>query len=121
MPGTYANKLREFAASGVSTADKARAMRTGISFDGRQFVYRDFKYDQLSDAFSYAELDIRREDRDVLATTSADWLSRPIPNITDQALMQQFGITFEDWRYRFRDYRYDHLADALNYARSHQL
>lgn len=120
MLETNENSIPEFAASGVSKADQERAMRMGISFNGTQFVFRDFKYDRLSDAFSYAELDIQREGRQPVATSSANWLTRPTPNNTDRALMQQFGITFEDWRYKFRDYRYDRLADALNYARDHQ-
>jgi hypothetical protein len=117
MIETNKNNNSEFAASGISEADQDRAMRLGIAFNGTQFVYRDFKYDRLADAFSYAELDIQREGRQPVATTSADWLPRPIPNSVDQALMKQYGIIFEDWRYKFRGYRYDRLADAVNYAR----
>ncbi len=117
MLETNKHNIPEFAASVVSEADQDRAMRLGIAFNGTQFVYRDFKYDRLADAFSYAEFDIHREGRQPVATTSADWLPRPIPNSAEQALMKQYGITFEDWRYKFRDYRYDRLADAVNYAR----
>jgi hypothetical protein len=110
----------EFLASGVSEVDQGRSMRMGISFNGTQFVYCDFKYDRQSDACSYAELDIQREGRQPVATSPEDWLPRPVPNSGDRVLMQQFGVTFEDWRYKFRDYRYDRLSDALDYARSQQ-
>lgn len=120
MLETNEKSIPEFAASSVSEVDQELAMRMGISFNGTQFVYRDFKYDRLSDAVSYAELDILREGRQPIATSSADWLLRPVPKSTDRALMQQFGVSFEDWRYKFRDNHYDHLADALNYARPHQ-
>lgn len=120
MLETNENSIPEFTASGVSEADQKRAMRMGISFNGTQFVYGDFRYDRLSDAFSYAELEFRREGRQPVPTSSTDWLSRPSPNNADRALMQEFGVTFDDWRYKFRDYRYDRLADALNYARAHQ-
>ena len=114
------NSISEFAASDVSKADQDRGMRLGISFDGKQFVYRDFQYERLADAISYAELDIQREGKQAVAATAADWLLRPVPNSADQALMQQLGVTFNDWCYKFGDYRYDRLADALNYARGHQ-
>lgn len=39
---------------------------------------------------------------------------------TDLELMSQFGITFDGEHCRYRDYRYDKLADALNYARLQQ-
>jgi hypothetical protein len=119
MLETSGNNISEFVASGVSETDQNRAMRSGISFNGTQFVYRDFKYDRLTDAFSYADLDIRRAGIRPATTYSVDWLPRPIPNSADQALMQQLGVAFEDWRYRFQDYRHDRLADALNYARCH--
>lgn len=110
----------EFLASDVSEVDQERSMRMGISFNGTQFVYRDFKYDRQSDACSYAELDIQREGRQPGATSPEDWLPRPLPSSADRVLMQQFGVTFEDWRYKFCEYRYDRLSDALNYARGHQ-
>lgn len=120
MLETNENSIPEFSVSGVSEADLGRAMRLGISFNGTQFVYCDFKYDRLSDAIAYAELGVRPEGKLALATSAADWLPRPIPDSADQALMQQFAVSFEDWRYKFRDYRYDRLSDALNYARGHQ-
>jgi len=110
----------ELVAFGVSAADQDRAMRMGVSFNGIQFIYRNFKYDRLSDACSYAESDIGREGKLPAAAAFSDWLPRPTPSSSDQALMQQFGIAFEDLRYKFRDYRYDRLEDAVNYACTHQ-
>lgn len=95
-------------------------MRLGISFNGTRFVYRGFKYDRLSDAISYAELDVQRGGIQPVATPSAEWLPRTVPNSAEQALMKQFGITFEDRRYKFQNYHYDRLEDAVRYARSHQ-
>jgi len=120
MLETSENNSPKFSASGVSEVDQDRAMRLGISFNGIQFIYRNSKYDQLSDACSYAESDIGREGKLPVATTFADWSPRPTPSSSDQELMQQLGITFEDWRYKFGDYRYDRLEDAANYARTHQ-
>lgn len=100
-----------------SVAEKERAMQLGVSFNGVQFVFREFKYDKLADALAYAELDAARGDCAV-PSRPEEWLERPVPGQADQEIMAQFGIGFEGWRYRFGEYRYDRLADALNYARS---
>lgn len=103
----------------VSDSDRNHAMRLGISFNGKKFAYRDFRYDRLEDAVSYAELDAGREGGQP-AVTLANWLDRPIPNVADQAVMKLHGISFEDGRYRYLDYRYDRLADAANFAHSQE-
>lgn len=38
--------------------------------------------------------------------------------IADAALMQQYEITFDGTRYHFREFAYDKLKDAVNYAAS---
>lgn len=37
--------------------------------------------------------------------------------MNDEAAMALYGITFDGERYRFRDFRYDKLSDAINYAK----
>ena len=110
----------EFPIAGVSATDQTNAMRLGIAFNGTQFVYRDFKYDRLEDAVAYAELDIERSHPPPVPTAGGDWLARPVPGTADEALMKQLGIVLEGWRYKFQDYRYDRLVDAVNYAKSQQ-
>ena len=41
------------------------------------------------------------------------------PLFSDAELMDKFGITFDGERYQYGEYRYDKLADALNYAKHH--
>lgn len=36
--------------------------------------------------------------------------------LSDDELMRRLGISFDGERYHFREYRYDRLADAVNYA-----
>jgi len=93
-------------------------MQLGISFNGTQFVYRDFKYDKLTDAVAYAELDRSRTGAHLTASPPEAWLERPVPSASDDQLMKQYGISLDGGRYRYRDYRYDRLGDAMNYARS---
>mgnify|MGYP003595648695 CR=1 FL=1 len=101
----------------VSAAQQREAMQLGIAFNGFQFVYRDYKYDRLPDAVAYAKLEATRGEGQAAVTNPAAWLDRPVPSAADLEVMQRHGIRFENWRYRFQDYRYDRLADALNYAR----
>ncbi len=100
-------------------SDRDFAMQLGISFNGTQFVYRDFKYDKLTDAVAYAELDRSRTGAHLTASPPEAWLERPVPSASDDQLMKQYGISLDGGRYRYRDYRYDRLGDAMNYARSH--
>lgn len=97
-------------------ADRGRAMQLGISFNGAQFTFRDFKYDRLRDAMAYAELDSQRAGNLPAASLPEAWLGWPFPGVEDEALMKLHGIRLEGCRYRYRGYLYDRLADALSYA-----
>ena len=103
--------------SSVSEAQQAQAMHLGIAFDGHQLVYHDFKYDRLPDAVAYAELEVARGDGQAPVTNPEAWRDRPFPSAVDLAVMEPLGIRFEGWSYRYGDYRYERLADAVNCAR----
>ncbi len=106
--------------SEISADEKTHAMRLGIAFNGTQFIYLDFKYDRLRDAINYAEHESVRTLNPPVASTPHDWLERPVPSVADQVLMNENGIIFDGWRYIFKEYRYDRLADALNYSLQHR-
>lgn len=108
----------EFPVSVISEIEKDDAMHLGISFNGTQYLYREFKYDKLPDAVAYAAFDIAREGSKPVASSPVDWLERQIPDEGEQEMMQQYGISFEGWRYKYQDFRYDRLADAIKYAAS---
>ena len=42
---------------------------------------------------------------------------RPEPTKTAEELAQEFGITMEGSKYRYKDYFYDSLTDAVSYAK----
>ena len=100
----------------IPDSEKQHAQDLGISFNGTQFAYREFKYDKLPDAITYAELDAHRQGQQKDVSPTPEWLDQTAPSASDQELMRQYGITSEGWRYRYREYRYDRLADAINYA-----
>lgn len=118
MSNVTLKSVSELPASVVSQVEMNRAMSLGISFNGTQFVCQEFKYDKLADAIAYSELITARDGVQPSVSHAADWLERNVPNEDDQVLMAKYGISFEDWRYKYQDYRYDRLADAVNYASS---
>ena len=89
-----------------------------IAFDGRQYVYDRFRYDRLADAVNYARLQLSHPSSD---STEAPPLAirEPCETPTDsqRKLMSEFGITSEAGVYLLGEYRYDHLADAIEHAR----
>lgn len=46
--------------------------------------------------------------------------SRSLGEEDERRLARQLGVGFDGRHYRYRDYRYDRLADAINYARLEQ-
>jgi hypothetical protein len=89
----------------------------GIWFDGRAYHYQQYRYDRLQDAIAYA-----RSDR-----VSPDFHEEPLPlhweewqgpTGAEAVQMAPFGIVYERGSYCYGPFRYDLLADALNYAKS---
>ena len=89
-----------------------------IAFDGRQYVHKRFRYDRLADAVNYARLQLLHPSGDS-AEAPPLAIREPCQTPTDsqRKLMSEFGIRFEAGVYLLGEYRYDHLADAIEYAR----
>ena len=86
-----------------------------IRYDGRSYHYRGYRYDRFLDALSYARVDRERGSSEPLRDEAVlDQV--PLPTQADRALMQALAITFDEGVFRWRDYRYDRLADAVAYA-----
>lgn len=81
-----------------------------ISYNGRQYQYGMFRYDQLADAIAYA----RGHPADAGAEPAT---AIEIPDEIQRRLMSSLAITFRDGVYHLGAYRYDRLADAVAYAR----
>jgi hypothetical protein len=89
----------------------------GITYNGRYYEYRGYRYDSLVDAVNYAKL--RRADplRDHDVSGSPRLQQVESPNPQQRSLMAELNISFADGVYRLAEFRYDHLADAVAYAR----
>jgi hypothetical protein len=88
-----------------------------IRYNGRHYEYDVYRYDHLADAVNYATLDRSRARRDdeVRTTPSREYVEDP--DESQRALMATLAITFQDGTYRLGAFRYDRLADAVDYAR----
>jgi len=90
--------------------------RYSISYDGSRFIYNGYRYEQFADAVAYARL---MRDRPWQSNPRGPLMPREqveAPTDVERKLMASLGIRMEDGRYRFKNYRYDRLVDAANYA-----
>lgn len=101
--------------SHISTAPPLVEPELGIWFDGRDYHYQQYRYDRLQDAIAYAKLDRSRPEfhEEPLPRSWKEWHG---PTPEEAARMTSFGIVYEHGFYYYGAYRYDFLADAVNYA-----
>lgn len=88
----------------------------GIPFDGRAYHYRQYSYDHVEDALNYARAERARPDFDKIAPTVMHWRQVPAPTEQERAQMAAHDIVYQDGYFFYGPYRYEVLADALNYA-----
>ncbi|MCM5678246.1 hypothetical protein M8A51_01745 [Schlegelella sp. S2-27] len=91
-----------------------------IRYNGRHFCFQAYRYDHLEDALAYARLQRDRAlhglDEDV--TPEGATTGEPeFPATSDRPEMEALGVSYEAGRYVFQGFHYDHLRDALAYAR----
>ncbi|WP_256078439.1 hypothetical protein [Massilia sp. YIM B04103] len=101
----------------AGAADAALAARHEIGYDGRRYLYREYRYEHFADALSYARLDQARPGFQPDAAFVARWDAPWQPGPAQQEQMAHWGIGFAAGYYLLDGYRYEHLADALSYAR----
>lgn len=90
----------------------------GIPFDGRAYHYRQYSYDRVEDALNYARLERARPGLPIETTTPLRWRQFSAPTQREREQMAERGIVYQAGRFVYGPYRYDVLADALNYAAS---
>lgn len=99
-------------------SDRERKMtELGITYNGRYYEYKGYRYSSLADVVNYARL--RRADplgqQDVSGSSRLQRVEPPGPE--QKSLMAELNILFDDGVYRFEAFRYERLADAVAYAR----
>lgn len=91
-----------------------------ITFNGRKYGYRGYRYDRFADAARYARLDRSRAFADPGVADTAPLEPTPAPSADERELMRTFVISFADGVFHWREYRYERLDDAVAYARREQ-
>ena len=90
-----------------------------ITFNGRHYKFNGYRYDLLADAINYAVRDRSKHQHDERGVFKAAPDVVEIPSEAQQQLMVTLTITFDKGVYHLGVYRYDRLADAIDYARHH--
>ena len=87
-----------------------------IQFDGRNYHYRGYAYENFIDAYDYAQLMLLHPSSAPSPTDTA--LTKRVlpPSANDVRLMQRLGIVFVAGHYFYDTYRYDCLGDACAFA-----
>jgi hypothetical protein len=102
---------------GRQIEDGSRQMaELGVAFDGRYYRYKEYRYDILSDALNYAQLDRSRPTYRAEPYIQPPRVEPEQPTDEEQWLMVELAITFDGKCYCYGGYRYDHFVDAINYA-----
>jgi hypothetical protein len=73
-----------------------------------------YRYEQLMEALAYARITLSRP---VDATETRAHEQVAAPTGSERAVMSSLGIEFDGRAFRMAGYRYQRLADAVNYAR----
>ncbi len=104
----------------VSEEERHRLGGAGVGFDGRKYRYKSFSYDKSTDALNYSRLDRTRRGSESESKDPPEWVDAIVPTGAEWQQMEKLGITYDGKHYRYKKYRYDGVADAVNYARLDQ-
>ena len=106
-------------AESSADTDSACAARYEISFDGKRYSFREFRYDRFQDALRYATLEQAKVGFQRDEAFVPHWAPAYVPSGEEEQMMQLFGIDYVERSYLYGGYRYDALRDAIAYAQTH--
>lgn len=98
----------------MDTSETAAALE--VTYDGRHYHFRQYRYDRLEDALRYATA--QRDTPGFRADSAFQprWLPAWLPSEAERARMAELGIGFAGGRFSVGDYHYDKLDDAVAFA-----
>lgn len=100
----------------ILDSDEAIATQLEIAFDGIRYLYREFRYERLSDAVNYARICRAKPEFQPNDEFVPRWAPPYAPSTEDLQRMKPFGIQFSRGSFLYRQYRYENLETAINYA-----
>jgi len=102
----------------VANAEQQRlAADFAITFNGRHYVSDGYRYDALADAINYAVRDRSKHPGIEKRNSRSARELVENPDESQRCLMATLGITIDKGVYHLGAYRYDRLADAVDYSR----
>jgi len=116
-PAAATTPLDPSRASGASFERERQMVDFSIGYDGLHYGYNGYRYDRLADAVAYARLMRSRPMQEEAGGRFGALRAPAPPTDTQRSLMASLVIDFRDGAYRFREFRYDGLMDAVNYAK----
>lgn len=87
-----------------------------VHYDGCTYEYNGYRYDRLDDALAYARLMRSRPRQDDPRGPYRLRRDLGAESETNKQRMTALGIELKDGRFCYRGYRYDRLAEAVDYA-----
>jgi hypothetical protein len=102
-----------------SESDESLASRFEITFDGKRYAFRQYRYDQFRDALRYAMLEHTKDGFLRDEAFRPNWASAYRPSDREEGAMRRHCIVYVDGRYLYAGYCYSRLSDAIAYAEGH--
>lgn len=99
----------------MNPADTGAALE--VTFDGRHYHFRQYRYEHLDDALRYASAQLHAPGGRRDPAFQPQWLPEPVPDEAQQSLMRKLDIGFAAGRFSVGAYHYDKLDDAVAYVR----
>lgn len=100
-------------------SDESLAARFEVTFDGKRYAFRQYRYDRFHDALRYA---MGEHVKDGFVSDDAFcpiWKAAYCPSGDEEAAMQSHRISYVEGHFVFGCYRYDRLDDAIAFAEIH--
>jgi hypothetical protein len=97
----------------MNPADTGAALE--VTFDGRLYHFRQYRYEHLDDALRYAGAQHHVRGFRPDPAFRPQWLPELAPDEAQQARMRELDIGFAAGRFSVGAFRYDRLDDAVAY------
>ncbi|MYM26686.1 hypothetical protein GTP46_29160 [Duganella sp. FT135W] len=82
-------------------SDESLAARYEITFDGKRYTFREYKYDRFGDALRYAAMTHAKQGFLQDKAFQPLWLAAYSPTAEDEAIMRLHGIAYVEGHYLY--------------------
>lgn len=102
----------------ATSEERREAAQLGVWSDGPDYTFDGYRYQELDDAVAYARIAGSRPEAGDADRGLRVQRARPAgPTLREREVMATHGVRFDGRVYRYGEFSYDRLVDALNQAR----